>query len=114
VDDVGEQVDQDDEEGEHERRPLDDRVVACRHRVHEEPADARNGEDVLDQNRAADQEREIDAEDDDERNDRVAEDVPAQDGEPADPLDPRGVDEVAGKDRQRACTEGPDEDRRER
>src|SRR5439155_13942716 len=114
VDDVCEQVDQDDEEGEDEGRPLDDRIVARRHRVDEQPADSGDGEDVLDQDRAADQEREVDSEDDDERRNRIAEDVTPEYGEPTDPLDPRRVDEVTRKHRQRARAERPDEDRRER
>src|SRR5262249_3647089 len=78
------------------------------------PAHTRNRKDVLDDDRAADQERQVDAEDDDERRDRVAEDVTPKDREPADSLYPCGVDEVARQHRQRAGAQSPDEDRRER
>ena len=77
MDDVDEQVGRDDEEGEHERRSLHHRIVARRDRVDEQAAEPGDPEDVLDQDRAADQEREVDPEDDDERDDRIAQHVAA-------------------------------------
>ena len=55
VGEVGEQVDHDHDEREHEGDELDDRVVARRDRSDEERPDPRQPEDLLDDDRAADE-----------------------------------------------------------
>ena len=57
---------------EHQHQPLDQRQVAIDHRVDRHVADARIGEDALDDHRAADQEGELHAGQRQRRPDRVA------------------------------------------
>ena len=57
---------------EHQHQALDQRQVAVDHRIDRHVADAGIGEDALDDHRAADQERELDAGQRERRADRVA------------------------------------------
>src|SRR3954466_1823769 len=70
VDDVDDQVEEDDEEGAHEDRPLDGRQVALLDGVEGEAADAGDVEDGLGENSPAEQDPEVEAEDRDDRRDR--------------------------------------------
>src|SRR3954447_8101370 len=63
VDDVGREVDQHDHHREDECHRLHDGEVALEDRVDHQLADARHREDLLDHERAPDQEADVDAED---------------------------------------------------
>src|SRR5689334_20650881 len=86
VQQIGEQVDDQHEDPEEDGEPLDDREVPGGHRVDEQAAQSGYGEDVLDDDGAADQEGEVDAEHHDERQQRVRQDVAPQHSEPGQPL----------------------------
>src|SRR5690348_8025316 len=72
VDDVHDQAEQDDEEGAHEDRALHGRQVALLDGVVGEAPDAGDVEDGLGEDRAAQQDAEVEAEDRDDRRDRRA------------------------------------------
>src|SRR6476660_6027339 len=72
VDDVHDQVEKDDEERAHEHRALHDVQVALLDRVEGEAADPGDVEDGLREDRAAEQDAEVEAEDGDDRGDRRA------------------------------------------
>src|SRR6476620_11346422 len=67
---VHNEVQRDDEERAHEDGPLDRRQVALLDRVERQSADAREVEDGLREDRAAEQDPEVEAEDGDDRRDR--------------------------------------------
>src|SRR5690242_12407651 len=69
VDDVDDQVEEDDEEGAHEDRPLDGRQVALLDGVEGQAADAGDVEDRLGEDRTTEQDAEVEAEDGDDRRD---------------------------------------------
>ncbi len=75
VGDVGQEVDEHDDDPRRRGSRLDDREVAMEDRVDHQLADSGDGEDLLDDERAADEEADVDAEDRDGRDDRVAERV---------------------------------------
>src|SRR5690606_40197449 len=60
--DIDDEIRSDDSDSEHKRDELHDKVVAREDRRHHELAEAGNGKDLLDDDRPADQPREIDAE----------------------------------------------------
>ena len=111
VQDVGQQVDDHDHDREDEGHGLDDREVALQDRVDHELADARQGVDLLDDERAADEEADADGEHGDRRDDRVAEAVADEHPPLGQPLRARGRDVVGLEDLEQARTQAADEDR---
>src|SRR5262245_59550568 len=75
---VSGQIHQHDEYSEYEGHTLDDREVPLEDRIDHELPDAGDREDVLDDDRAANQEANVDAKHRDSGNDRVAEHVPQE------------------------------------
>src|SRR5438034_2078570 len=84
---------------------LDDGIVAPQHRRDDQAPQAGNVEDLLDDHRAGNQDRERDADDGHGRDHRVLERVLVDDGTLAQPLGPAGDDELLAQhvEHRRAC-----------
>ena len=91
------QVDEDEERREHRHDGLHERVVAAEDRVHRQPADPGPGEDRLGDDRAPEQDAELEADDGDERNGRVLQRVLVGHHEGADPGGAGGPHVVLGQ-----------------
>src|SRR6187200_1169728 len=94
VEEVGEQVEEDHRQREQEECRLQHRIVALVDRLDDEESDARVREDVLDGDRAADDEPERQRDERDDREHRVAEPVLPHRRPVREPLRPRGEDVV--------------------
>ena len=88
-------------------------IVAVEDRVQAEPADARQREDHLDDDRAADQHAELQADKGHRVDQRVRRDVAQQEPGVADALRARGVDKVLVQHRLRRDADEADQRRRE-
>ena len=88
------QIDQHVDEAEQQHDALDDRIVAAQDRIDGQPAEARDGEHALGHHRAADQERDADADDGHDRHRGVLQRMQEQDRRLAEALGPRGADVV--------------------
>src|SRR6266480_7569901 len=98
VEHVDEEVRQDHHDGDEHHEILHDRVVAPQDRLHEKARDAGQVEHGLGHHQAADEERELDADDGDHGQDRVLERVVPDDDALRLPLGPRGTDVVLAHD----------------
>ena len=96
-----------------ERHGLHDREVALEDRVDHQLADARQGEDLLDDERAADEVGDVDAEHRDGRDDRVPQRVPDEHAALGEPLRARGRDVVRLEHLEQARAQAADQDRRD-
>ena len=91
---VDHQVDQHVDEAEQQHDALDHRIVAAQDRIDGQPAEARDGEHALGHHRAADQQRDADADHGDDRHGGVLQRVHEQDAALAEALGARGADIV--------------------
>src|SRR5262249_4660618 len=89
VERVDSEVDQHDDRDDHQVDALDDWIVTLVDRIEQEAAHARQAEDGLDDDRAADDLRELGAQQCHDRDDRVAQRVFHEDHALAEPLGPR-------------------------
>src|SRR4029450_7938876 len=94
VEHVDEQIAEDDDDGDEHDEVLHDRIVAPENRLDQEARDPRQIEDRLGDPGAADEKRELDADDRDDREQRVLERVPPDDDAPGLSLGPRRADVV--------------------
>ena len=78
IEQVDEQIDEDEDRGDQQHEALDQREVAARRRIDEQLADAVEVEHLLGDDEAADQEGELEADHGDDRQQRVAQGVPAR------------------------------------
>src|SRR3989338_262507 len=92
VEHVHREVGQHHDDGDEHHEVLDDRVVAPEDRLDQEACHPRQVEHGLGDNEAADQERELDADHGDDRQERVLEGVAPDDGAPRLPLAPARAD----------------------
>src|SRR3954471_6911857 len=114
VQDVHDQVRDDDEERAEQDRALDHREVAVLDRVVCEPADARDVEDGLGEDRAAEQHPDVDAGRGHERRDRAADAVAQHHAPLPQPLRAGGADVVLRHRLDQVAAQEPRVDRRER
>src|SRR5262245_29740609 len=97
VEDIDERVGGDEEDGDDEHRPLDQRVVALVDGCQEHPAEARHREDLLDHHGAAQEVADLDAQDRHDNDQAVPERVVADDRRRREPLGVRGPDVVGAQ-----------------
>src|SRR5438067_2283869 len=102
---VDQEIDQDDGGGQDEDGGLDDWVVAVDDRLDREQADARPGEDGLDDDRPAEDVAKLEADDRDQRNQGVAQPVPTQHRKLAQALGSGGPHIVLGQHLEHARTD---------
>src|SRR3954453_20314541 len=114
VRDVHDQVEQDDEEGGEQDRALDLRQVEPLDRVVAVTADARDVEHRLGQDRAAEQDAQVEPEDRHDRRDRAPHAVAQHHAPLAEALRPRGADVVLRHGVDEVAAQEPRVDRRER
>ena len=105
---------EDDEERAEQHGALDHRQVALLDRVVGEPADAGDVEDGLGEDRAAEQDADVEPEDRDDRRDRAAHAVAQDDAALAQALGARGADVVLAHHLDQVAAQQPRVDRRER
>ena len=94
IGEVDEEGDEDHREDQQHHHALDHDQVALADRLEHQPAEAGQEEDVLDDDRAGEQEGELQPDDGQHRDQRVAERVPAQRLAAGQPLGAGGADEV--------------------
>src|SRR5436309_12932804 len=94
VEDVGDEIADDDRDRAEDRHRQDHRVIPREHGIHREAAHARQREHVLDDHRAADEQRQDEAHDGDDRKQRVPESVAQHDDALAESLRARGADVI--------------------
>ena len=95
VEEVDEQVHRDHDDGDQQRRVLDQRVVARADRLQQDVADAGEAVDRLDDRAAGDQRADLEADDRDDRDEGVTERVPVDHAPRRQALRLRGPDVVA-------------------
>src|SRR3954453_20472470 len=114
IHDVHEQVHHDDGKRADQHRSLHDRQVALLDRIKGQTADTGDVEDGLGEDRAAEEDAEIEAEDGHDRRDRGAQAVLEDDAPLAQALRPRGADVVLPHDVEQVGAQETRVDRRER
>src|SRR3954447_200947 len=114
VDDVDYQVEEDDEEGAHQDRPLHGRQVALLDGVEGEAPDAGDVEDGLGEDSPAEEDPEVEPEDGDDRRDGRAHAVLEDDGPLAQALRAGGADVVLGHRLEQVAAQEAGVDRGER
>src|SRR5438445_10972518 len=94
VEHVDQQIGEDHDDGDEHDEVLHDRIITPENRLHQEARDPRQIEDGLGDHEAADEKRELDADDGDDREQRVLERVTPDDDASGLSLGPRGPDVV--------------------
>src|SRR6185436_11927268 len=91
IEQIHEDVDEDEEDRDHEHASLNERVVALDDRGKQHPADAGDREDLLDDDRTAEQLADLDAEERHDDDQPVLQDVPPDDESVRKAFRPRGA-----------------------
>src|SRR3954471_8654421 len=112
VDDVDDQVSEDEDHGDEEDDALHDGIVTIEDGPHQDAADAADGEDGFGDDGAAEQQSQLNADDRDHRNERVAQSVAEDDGPLWQPLGARCPHVVAAEDFEQSGADEAHQNRR--
>ncbi len=112
IGEIDQEIDEDHAAGEQHHEILHHDEIALRDRLEDQPPEAGQGEHVLDDDRAGEQEGELQADDGDHGDERVRHRMPPQRGAASEPLGARRADEILAQRLQHRGAGDAREDRR--